>query len=357
MIPYFVFIVLILIFYVKKKPLVLFFILVIFCAVRYNTGWDYDSYYQISYNPTNLNQAINRYSFLWGYLFQFCYENQIPHFGIVLPEIITYVNVYVGLKILYKNDKKQMCDSFFVYSFWPFFYLGSWSTLRQALAMSLGFLLYVLLYIYRTEKEQMNIKKKLSFLLISFFGVYLVYLIHPSGIVISVLIPLCLFVEEFSTFKIFLSSIMILLGTLSMGYIVSLLESNSSSYSMYLNKSDSYGGKLVYVLGLLAFGFTFCMVKYKEIKKTCNFEIGLVIVSVIGNILMFSFGFSVVTRIFDYFAIFMILIYVKCFEQMHLKKLGMSLLVMLFVYYLYNSKNASAILECGFVPYQFIFDR
>ena len=146
MFPYLLFVAVLLFFYYRKNPIMMLLTLVAFAVLRYDVGWDYMNYYEFSSDEGSLALARERYSVVWSWLFETAYSLKMPHLGIAVPAVLTSVAVYLSVRMFCEKDEAAMSDSLLVYALWPFFYLGSFSTIRQSLAVALGLLIFVLLY-------------------------------------------------------------------------------------------------------------------------------------------------------------------------------------------------------------------
>ena len=67
MIPYIIFILIIGLLFFKRSPIGILITLISISALRYDVGWDYMSYYNITTDEVHLNFAVQRYSFIWDY--------------------------------------------------------------------------------------------------------------------------------------------------------------------------------------------------------------------------------------------------------------------------------------------------
>ena len=139
MIPYIIFIILILWFRHIKKPFCIYVTLVLFSVLRYNTGWDYMSYVdEIEYWGT-AGSNMEHYSVLWQWFFEYAHRINMPHLAISIIGFITITIIYYVVNKLCLK-KWLICDVLTIYAVWPFFYLGTFSTIRQSLAIAIGLL-------------------------------------------------------------------------------------------------------------------------------------------------------------------------------------------------------------------------
>lgn len=350
MIPYFIFILFIIFFYSKKNPKGLLFSLVLFAVLRYNTGWDYANYVEITSNPTALERALNDYSFLWDYFFKFCYNHGVHHLAIIIPNIITYFLIYYSLNIIFKDDVERIAESLTVYALWPFFYLSSFSIIRQCLAVGVVLLVYALI------KER---KLALSFIL-----VILAYYIHPSSLVCVMLYPLCLLNFKLKFWQLILIGLLLVASIFYMSSIISFLgvEALSNYADIYLGGSDNFGSKLSYLLFLIICYFSYVWMNNYEVEDRKIYIV--IIMAFLMEFSMYMIGLnSFVTRIVSYYSIFLIFSFYDSLRYIGNKKQFSGLLTVLlsalFIVYLIlmDTPEARSKSSAPYVPYTFILDK
>lgn len=345
MIPYIIFILCLLFCYWRKSPIGMLIVMILFAVLRYDTGWDYHSYELWVTNPSSWNNPeTSRYSLFWRELFKVAHQLGFPHLAISLPNVVTYIMIYVGLRLLHLS-KRQQVDALLVYATWYSLYLGSFSTIRQAIAMSFGFVAFACLQ-----------NKK-------YFWTVATYLIavhlHTSAAVLILLLPIYI-IREYLNLKWLLVSLAIVTTMLSGAGIV--LESigivDMSKYSGYLKLSDNFGGKLMYLNIALGSYFVYTFIRKHnktDIERQCYFA---VLVSIFGSLIRYSMHLSnVFDRIFEYYIIFIILILlpsVDIFKERNiLRPISVFLLVAFFFTYLIIVSGAT-MASSGFVPYKCI---
>ena len=64
-------------------------VMLVFAAIRSDVGWDYGNYYDICTNENMLKYVKEKYSIVWSTFFSIAYSLEVPHLGIVIPNIIT----------------------------------------------------------------------------------------------------------------------------------------------------------------------------------------------------------------------------------------------------------------------------
>ena len=346
MLPYILFIIILLFFYWRRAPLGMLITIILFAALRYDTGWDYMNYYEVSSNPSLWdNPETTRFSLIWCWLFQFAHDTQLPHISILIPNILTYVIIYISFDLL-KLDNTQKVDALLVYVAWEEFYLGSFSIIRQQIAMSLGLLMFSLIQCRRFK--------------LSIIPYLLAVWLHSSACILIFLYPVYC-IRKFLNFKwLCIASIISCLALGSAAYIISNLDiGNMSRYSLYLDLSDKFGGKITYVKIILV---SFLLISFSwnknisNINRQCYF---FSIIALISNIAIYYMGLSsVINRMFSYYAIFLIYIFfpsLSIFKSPKIiKPLAAIILVAYFFTFLLVTRGGEKKAASGFIPYKCI---
>lgn len=344
MLPYLIFLIIILLCYYKRNPIGILITMVLFSVLRYDTGWDYASYIDTVRTPAEWAYAeFSKFSLLWRWLFEFSYNIHFPHFTIAFTNALTYIIVYHALKLLNLN-RTDLCKALIVYALWCNLYLGTFSVIRQSISIGLGLLMFA--YIQR----QSYIKSGLCFLI----AVHL----HTSAVILIVLYPIYLLRNRLNFKSITICSILVTLGILN---IFRLLENIPlfHQYLIYLGGGGKYGGLLVYMDLLFFLYLGFALYRQPNLSTTeiqCFF-IG--IIAFLGRLTIFYAGLSIViSRIFDYFAIFIIPIILpslKIFkDQKTITNITVGLLGLYFIAYLLITARGAQVASSGFVPYKCI---
>lgn len=346
MIPYIIFILVIVFLYFRKAPVWMLAVMILFSVLRYDTGWDYNMYEETVLHPSRWsNPEKSHFSWLWCQLFAFAYEIKFPHLAIALPNFVTYLVIYLSLKLL-KLDKEQKCQALIVYICWQSFYLDSFSIIRQEIAMSFGFLAFALL-----QRKQF---------VWSVITVLLAAQLHTSAYVLVILYPVYLFRKVLNFNTICVASVIVAALLVSASNVLEALTIvDMSKYEVYLKSKDSFGDKITYVYILLA---VYLLVMYHLSRKWTDVEkqcFMLSIVSMIGCVAVFTVGVSsVFTRIFSYFIIFMIVVFLPSMRILKARKLLSSAAVVLlaayFLVYLEVTSAGVKLASSGMVPYKCI---
>lgn len=337
MIPYFVFLFLIIVCYHKKSPLAMIVVMTLFSVFRYDVGWDYMSYYELASDPLN-DHDYYRFSYVWQWLFLLAYKVNMPSLVITIAAILTLICIYSGIRVFTNANNKQMCDCLMIYTLWPYFYLGSFSTIRQALAIAICLLVYSLLY-----------RKKI---LLAFLFYAFSILIHPSSAIAIVVFPIFIFKLQLKLWHL-LFAFIVGVGVL---YALQSLSAYLGYYMIHFEFAEESAGFLyeflLIVIGIwLLFGFICSR------KRGCDSTfIGITLVSFFLEVAIIVIGLpSVVSRMLSYFSILLIIAMLESIRiiNKHLKYPALLLFIFLFIWYLNHSVAGEA--SSGFIPYKFIF--
>ena len=343
MVPYLIFVFLILLFRYASKPKYMYLTMLLFNVLRYDTGWDYKNYYNEALYWGSQGSSTTRYSFIWQWLFELANKLNLPHLVMVIVGVLTISIVYFAVYNILKT-KKSTCDALCIYALWPFFYLGTFSTIRQSLGISIGLLLVLC-----------ALRKK--YVLFSLLLV-LDFFIHPSSVVC---IAFAVFFFPDFHLKIW-KMVVIVFAVFAVMLSLEVLIQNSpfEVYQIYLGHSDSYGSKLSVLLALIL--IPTLMLRNQKIGNQGMTDICIMSIILLICTLV-SFNNTVLSRITDYFIILLIFVAINYKQLFPDKIFGnfiiYSLFAGVFLFYLYNTQGA-AIVQQGlatspFVPYQFIF--
>jgi len=345
MIPYFIFIVLLLWFRGIHNHKLIFILLLLFSALRFDVGWDYMSYYQKAEYFGSAAISWDRYSFIWMKLFEFANAIGKPHLVIMIPAIIN-VSVIYYCTIQFMETNEDICDSLFIFACYPFFYLGSLSTIRQSLGVSLALLM---LYLIRRR----NVFCALGILILNYF-------IHPSSI-ISVLYFVFLIPNlRFSIRQIWLILVVVVMALGSIVMNVNML--GLTEYIIYVEEGDNIGSKLILLLLVIAFFLIYSKKKVDgAIDPFKGLLLDVVIIGALAESCVYIFtSFSIVARMVSYFFIALMYVMLYVFKLANYDKILRQLVILsfigLFFLYLYIVKDATSNLDVssGFVPYKCI---
>ena len=202
-----------------------FFLIFIFCAIRFDVGYDYSMYYGlIGGNIKYYTAQINRIEYLPRQLLLFSsYIKFYQFFFIATSFIITY--------FFYKSIKENSEDkwlSTLIFVCFPIFFFMSLSVIRQFIAIAIIF--YSFKFLKRRE-----FWKYLAIIICCFF-------IHNSSILA---LPIYFIYGNFINKKIIV--FIYLLSFFSSKTLAFLIELSSERYSIYLNKIEGDGGSLILI--------------------------------------------------------------------------------------------------------------
>jgi hypothetical protein len=210
-----------------------FILIFIFCALRFDIGYDYSMYYElIGGNIKYYTDQINRIEYLSRQLILFSsYIGFYQFFFIVTSFIITYF-FYKSIK---ENSKDRWLSTIIFVGF-PLFFFMSLSVVRQFMAIAIIF------YSFKFLKQR-EFWKYLAIIILCFF-------IHKSSILA---LPAYFIYGNFINKKIIV--LIYLLGFFSSKILVFFIELTSERYSIYLGEIQGDGGSLILIffqlLGLL----------------------------------------------------------------------------------------------------------
>lgn len=346
MFPYIIFIVLILLFYQKKYPKGMLWVIVLFAVLRYDTGWDYASYVETISTPSLWNNAeTSRHTIFWRLVFDFTHRIDCPHFAIAIPNALTYIIFYYALKVL-NLSKKNILDALFVYVTWSTFFLGSFSIIRQQFAMSVGFLMFA--YIQR----RMFWKSILAYAF--------TILLHTSAVVLILLYPVYLIRFHLNFKWVCISASCVIAGLVSMKSLLMILSViGLGEYEGYLTWSDNFGSKIVYINLLVAIYLGIAMSRQKRlnnIQKQCYYY---PTIAFIGNAAIYILGLpNPLNRVFSYFSIFMTIILLQSTDifkkRAYYHLAATCVLVIYFFIYLHISQGGGSFASSPYIPYKCI---
>ncbi len=323
----------------------MFIALVLFSALRYDVGWDFMSYYRLVNSWGQGTVSLEHYSFIWSWLFQTAQELNSPQLAIAIPAILTVsISYYVIVKL--QVTASRISDSLAVYALWPFFYLASFSVIRQSLAVSIGLLILLC-----------AIKRKY----ILFFLLLLVnYFVHPSSLVCISFVVLFFHGFHLKNWHIIMLTILFFVAASSLNTILdnSLLE----DYLTYVGESDNYGSKLSVLIAMVLVPVIIIRMKRTLTEEVIHKGIiDIVVLTYIMTIIVFVFvNNSVLSRILDYFVILLIFVLPFAKKIFKDKTLGAVLiygaLSLILIVYLYITSGAQSqgLASSSYIPYKVI---
>lgn len=349
MLGYIVFVCVLLLFYSRRAPKAMLLVMILFAVLRYDVGWDYNSYYELANDVNALEWAKERYSLLWTSLFEFAYDLRMPHLAIVIPAVLTYTSLFVALTMLFRGNKDHISDAMLVYGLWPFFYLSSFSTIRQNLAMAVVMLIFSMLYHRRWLWAVL---------------LYAInYFIHPSSMIVIVVLPLFFIYKKIKWYWVALIMAVLLFCIGNWINVVEVvnIEAFNEYAETYQDWDDNFGGTLSLLYGVVALFLIGVLLIDKKITYWQHNIMVIVALALIATIYIYNSGMpSVVTRVISYFTLFLLLVFYASlhnFPQRHIYRTGLTMmLVLLFFVYLQRTSVGAAqgLATSGYVPYKTI---
>lgn len=337
MIPYIVFALLLLFFSNNNKYLHMMFVIFVFSVIRYDVGWDYMNYYDIAKDPES-DLDFQRFSFFWKEIILFANYCKYPELSIIIPSILIYLFSFAGIFLIHEGDEEKITYSLLVYSLWPYFYLSTFSTIRQGLAIAICLLIYSLL------KRKKIVWSSLLFV----FNIF----VHPSSVVSIIMFPFLL-----RNYRIGFKGVLISIGVgVFVLSIASVVLSYVGMYMNYLTGGADFGKGLAVLLIMIGTSLLWCM--YVAQKREVEIEfIGIVIISFFIEAAIYLLGLpSVMARVLSYYSILLIFVLFDavCLINYRFSRLVVIAMSLLFFWYLNHTKLADEG-SSGYVPYKTIF--
>lgn len=202
-----------------------FIFIFIFCALRFDVGYDYSMYYElIGGNIRWFNDQINRIEYLPRKLILLCNHIGFYQFFFISTSfVITY--------FFYKTIKENSLDkwlSTIIFVCFPLFFFMSLSVVRQYMAVAIIF------YCFKYIKE----RKIWSYLLV----ILLCTFIHKSAILA---LPIYFLYGNYVNKKIIL--FLYVFGFFSSEILAFFIRLTSEKYSIYLGQIAGEGGNLILI--------------------------------------------------------------------------------------------------------------
>ena len=202
-----------------------FILIFIFCALRFDVGYDYSMYYElIGSNIKYYNAQIERIEYLSRQIILFSnYINFFQFFFILTSFIITY--------FFYKTIKENSLDkwlSTLIFVCFPIFFFLSLSVVRQFMVVAIAF------YCFKFIKK----RKFWSYLIIILLSAF----IHKSSILA---LPIYFLYGNFINKKWIV--LIYVLGFFSSEILAFFIKLTSERYSIYLDKIAGEGGDLILI--------------------------------------------------------------------------------------------------------------
>ena len=316
----------------------------LFCALRYDVGWDYTSYVS-DFENGYLAVLNGRYEPL---------STVIMLISIVLNfyPLIFILFSLITLKLVFDIINKYSINpviSWLVFYALPLFFFASLSTLRQSLAT------VIVVYSFKYAIE----KKYIKF----FISIIIAYMFHSSGIVGVLILPLVILpINKSLNYVLFISSFFLAALTKS---VFTTYFSDFSVFERfqeyYLDADTASSTTLQYLYYFIAL---FNLIFYDKLVNLNVLNKKFIAISTFGVVIFNILSFEPISasRISAFFLMFWIFIfpyYSRLFQTKYEKVIELVLLVLLITlsfYYLnmYIDSYENKIQEkVSFLPYQF----
>ena len=291
---------------------------IVFSGLRYQTGYDYNSYEHIFSNIQDFQGAIEP-GFFWfiALLKNFDIDNRVIFF---LFSGFTQLFIYLGLRKLTKNYNL----AFLIYLLIPGLYLNSFSIIRGSLALSL------FIYAAGILVSDYSVKK------------YIIIGIFSSIIHYTAVIPFFIFyIIKYKTNKLS-GNKLLLIGMLIASIFISQSEIPNkilgilagSRFEAYIELYEPQG--FIKVLGVNLLGLFILInsnsIKYPYSKYLTMWFIGIIIYNIFIN-------FTPVTRVAYYFSFFSIpvLLFIIDAQKILIRRIYLIIVILFFSSALINS--------------------
>lgn len=202
-----------------------FILIFIFCALRFDVGYDYSMYYElIGGNIKWYTAQINRIEFLSRQIILFSTFIGFTQFFFILS---SFVIIYFYYKTIKENSLDKWLSTLIFVCF-PIFFFMSLSIVRQFMAVAIIF------YSFKFIKKR-EFWKYLTAVILCFF-------LHKSSILA---LPIYFLYGSFINKKIIL--VIYILGFFSSEILAFLIKLTSERYSIYLDEISGEGGDLILI--------------------------------------------------------------------------------------------------------------
>jgi hypothetical protein len=302
--------------------------IIIVAIIRFDVGWDYKEYYSSINNPDAYN--LVRYEPLSRLFTNIALYFNNPPLLFVLYGIPTYLLAYLSFRKYSKNTGLSMI----IYI--GLFYLISFSTIRQALAMA------ICLFSYRYLQGKSFFKYSLCILLAVLF--------HYSAIVA---IFIYLIYHYVSSLK---NVVLLICITFVSKEILFYIIEKYTVFGRYIDVLFTMkGGSLSRIFYILLFISIPLLTKYKNYSKA---EKSLLSVICYGLTIPFLFGSALGERLIAYFLLYFCFIIPSLLHSLKFIKTFIYCLIfnVYFLLIIYISSNISG-QKSAYTPYRTIFSN
>lgn len=303
-------------------PIIAFFIIVFISLLRFDVGWDYETYYQAV--ADNDIYAIRRFEPLSQLFFYIAFYLSSPQLIFILFGIPTYALI---LSTILHHSKNI---GFSILLYFCFFYLESFGFIRQALAVAICF--WAIKYIQS--------RRFFPFL----FCTVIAFLFHYSAI-------LYLFVYPFYgraklKFLIWILPLLFLVREIAFFLLDSI-----GIYTTYLEELYTMkGGALIRFFYVILF-LSLLLFRRKHLSAIDDFYFFMV---GLGTAFPFLLGSHLGVRLSSYFFIYFTLLIPSIITEKKIKFVYVLIAVSFLVLTLFMTTRDP--IKSQYIPYQFIFE-
>lgn len=292
-----------------------FFILFITSAIRFDVGYDYMLYYDIL--NSDYDQFINeteRMEPLNILLFKISRIIGFNQFYFIITSAIIFFSLY---KVVTKFSK-NISLSILLFMSLPIFYFNSFSIIRQFVAVSIVF--YASTFIFD--------KKFLQY----YMFVLIAFLFHKSAL-IGIILPLIFHYKgNFLRIIYVILFLLSIFGENIITYFASILLSDYYYNAYILRKLGTGGDKMLYIFQIISFFLLFIPYKKMEEKSITYMNAFFVGIFIWGA--LSPFGHAGVRGAL-YFTIFIILLIPELVESFNYRKIKRQIVYLItFTFYL-----------------------
>ena len=332
--------------YSNKKYIyfIISFTLLFVSMFRFKVGFDYKNYLDsinfIINNGINSNYIFyNRMEPAYKLFVLISYHLRNSYFVFFISSFITILLVSLSI---YRYSKDYLLSIFIFYSF-PFFYLDSFSIIRQWSAVS------IIIFGYTSFIKNRN-------LFIFLITIILASLFHSSALISILIIPF-FFINFNRKMLLFLIFFIFILKYYLFNIIIYYLPFNLNKIERLLNTKG--GDKLIYIITFFSFLFFYFKSNLESINK--NNSIGITIF-IFGNCLLYLFtDLGQIAQRFSIYFISIFIFLIPDFVFIITKKYNINFKILSYfffsviyfysLYISYSRFNFSPL-----IPYKFIFN-
>jgi len=227
-----------------------FILIFLFCALRFDVGYDYSMYYElIDGNINYYTDQINRIEFLPRQLIIFSRFIGFYQFFFIISSFVICYFFYRAIK----ENSEDKWISTLIFICFPLFFFMSLSLVRQYMAIA------ILFYSFSFIKQ----RKFWRYLAV----VSLCFFIHKSSILA---LPIYFLYGNFFNKKLIV--FIYVLGFFSSEMVAFIIQSTSETYSIYFDQIKGEGGNLILIFFQILGLFLLPLVYNYRDKKDKNFN-------------------------------------------------------------------------------------